>query len=189
MRERILQAATEMFIEEGFEKTSIRNIAERIEYSPATIYLYFKDKNELFYDIHNRCFEQFFERLSQARHVAHPMERIRLMGDIFLAFAHENPEFYDLMFIMRAPLEAIGPTETWRPGFRSFELLKETIRECMDGGYMKPASVDVAAISILSMMHGMASLSIRKRLKMYPEEQKPELFRQALDNLMELVST
>ena len=42
MRQRILDAAQQVFVEEGYEKASIRNIAERIEYSPATIYLYFK---------------------------------------------------------------------------------------------------------------------------------------------------
>jgi AcrR family transcriptional regulator len=37
MRERIIEASMKMFIEEGYEKTSIRNIAEKIEYSPATL--------------------------------------------------------------------------------------------------------------------------------------------------------
>ena len=50
MHDRILQAATVMFLEDGYEKTSIRNIADKIEYSPATIYLYFKDKDELHQD-------------------------------------------------------------------------------------------------------------------------------------------
>jgi AcrR family transcriptional regulator len=48
MRDLILNVATEMFIEEGYDKTSIRKIADKIEYSPATIYLYFKDKDEIF---------------------------------------------------------------------------------------------------------------------------------------------
>ncbi len=53
----ILEAATKMFLEDGFDKTSLRNIADKIEYSPATIYLYFKDKNELFYAIQEKGFE------------------------------------------------------------------------------------------------------------------------------------
>ena len=42
-RQAILTAAQHLFNEQGFEKVSMRNIAEAIEYSPATIYLYFKD--------------------------------------------------------------------------------------------------------------------------------------------------
>ena len=49
MRRLILGAARQLFLEQGYEKTSIRNIADVIEYSPATIYLYYKDKNELFF--------------------------------------------------------------------------------------------------------------------------------------------
>jgi len=47
MKDRILQSAHQLFVEKGFEQVSIRNIAEAIEYSPATIYLYFKDKDEI----------------------------------------------------------------------------------------------------------------------------------------------
>ena len=48
LKGKILQAAKELFMEKGFEDTSIRNIAEKIEYSPTTIYLYFKDKDDIF---------------------------------------------------------------------------------------------------------------------------------------------
>ena len=44
LRQDILDAARDLFIEEGYENTSMRKIAERIEYSPTTIYYYFKDK-------------------------------------------------------------------------------------------------------------------------------------------------
>ena len=56
MKARILEAAKKLFLENGFEKTSIRNIAEEIEYSPGTIYLYFKDKNDLLFALHQQAF-------------------------------------------------------------------------------------------------------------------------------------
>ena len=49
LRQDILDVAREMFATEGYESVSMRKIADKIEYSPTTIYLYFKDKNELFY--------------------------------------------------------------------------------------------------------------------------------------------
>ena len=39
LKELILKEAKAVFLEEGYEKTSIRKIADRIEYSPTTIYL------------------------------------------------------------------------------------------------------------------------------------------------------
>lgn len=47
VKKKIFDAASDIIIEEGFEKLSIRKIADRIEYSPGVIYNYFKDKNEI----------------------------------------------------------------------------------------------------------------------------------------------
>ena len=49
LREKILEKAKEILIKEGQDNLSIRNIATAIEYSPATIYLYFQDKDEIVY--------------------------------------------------------------------------------------------------------------------------------------------
>lgn len=47
IRKKIFDAASDIIIDEGFEKLSIRKIANKIEYSPGVIYNYFKDKNEI----------------------------------------------------------------------------------------------------------------------------------------------
>ena len=44
IREKILDAARDLFVSEGYEAVSMRKIADRIEYSPTAIYLHFKDK-------------------------------------------------------------------------------------------------------------------------------------------------
>ncbi len=188
MRELILQTATCMFLEEGYEKTSLRNIAEKIEYSPATIYLYFKDKKELFYAIHERAFENFFVHMSSAEKIINPMQRLRRMGELYIEFAFQNPELYDLMFIMRAPMEAIKESRAeWGHGPRSFELLRTTIINCMEAKLMKPMDIDVAALSIFSFIHGFTSMTIRDRLIMYPKESLRPLLEKSLDNMIDLM--
>ncbi len=47
VREEILDAARTLFVKEGYEHVSIRKIAEKVEYAPGTIYLYFRDKAEI----------------------------------------------------------------------------------------------------------------------------------------------
>lgn len=64
MRALILDAARKIFLEKGYEHTSIRNIAEKIEYSPGTIYLYFKEKDEIFHALHEEGFRRLLERCS-----------------------------------------------------------------------------------------------------------------------------
>lgn len=187
IRNQILEVATDLFLKEGFDKTSMRGIAEKIEYSPATIYLHFKDKNEIFQAIHDQGFEKFFIKLSESSAIENPFLRLRKMGDLYLEFAFENPEYYDLMFIMRAPMIALELDGCdWNSGFRSYDLAKATIKEAIEEGLVKKVDVDVAAVMIVSMMHGMASLAIRERFKMYDKESLPFLFKDAIDKLMQM---
>ncbi len=185
MRDLVLKVATELFIEEGYDKTSIRKIADRIEYSPATIYLYFKDKDEIFHAIHEKGFEIFFHRMEALAVIKNPFERLRKLGEEYIRFAYEYPEYYDLMFIMRAPMEFIKG-DTWDCGHQAHEGLKAMIRECMEQGYMKPIDVDLASLSIWSFMHGMTSLAIRNRFKMYEGDRVRQLMDEAVDTMLQL---
>ncbi|MEI6899671.1 MAG: helix-turn-helix domain-containing protein, partial [Bacteroidota bacterium] len=77
LKDLILSAAKSLFIEKGIDETSIRNIAERIEYSPATIYLYFKDKDEILHELHSQGFQELGSRMSVLMAVGDPFERLK----------------------------------------------------------------------------------------------------------------
>lgn len=51
MKKKIKGAAIGLIEQEGYENLSIRKIASKIEYSPTTIYLYYKDKAAIITDI------------------------------------------------------------------------------------------------------------------------------------------
>lgn len=188
MKNLILEAASRLFQEQGYEKTSIRNIAERIEYSPATIYLYYKDKDELFYGVHEKGFELLLDQLKPLMNIADPLERLRQMGDTYVRFAFEHPDYYDLMFIVSGPIENLHKqNEEWDCGLQNFQLLRQTVAECLDKQLIKSANVDVAAMSIFSFIHGMVSLAIRNRFVMFPKEKLPELFEASMENMINLI--
>jgi AcrR family transcriptional regulator len=48
---RSVDAAGALFLEQGYERFSLRKVAERIGYSPTTIYLYFRDKDDLLFTV------------------------------------------------------------------------------------------------------------------------------------------
>lgn len=104
LRLAILMAAKELFLAKGFEATTLRNIAEKIEFSPSTIYQYFKDKNEIFYTIHAEAFSELLKRFKASEIHENPMDQLIALGEIYIGFAQENSELYDLMFIMEAPI-------------------------------------------------------------------------------------
>ena len=175
MRKLIIDTATQLFIEKGFDKTSMRNIAEAMEYSPATIYLYFKDKSELFNAIHEIGFKVFFEYLSQVKDIADPMDRLDKLGQQYIHFALENPGYYDLMLIMREPMNAEKNEEDWDQGDTSHKILTSTVAACMEQGYFKGNDPSVISFMIWSQVHGICSMMIRERMKFYPEEGREEL--------------
>jgi AcrR family transcriptional regulator len=188
LRGKILQAAKELFMMKGFEDTSIRNIAEKIEYSPTTIYLYFKDKDDIFCELHKEGFmllNQYFKPLA---HVADPFERLKAINKSYITFALENGEFYDLMFIIRSPMNSITKEDSdWEEGKRSFSFLTNTIAECVAKGYFKDMQPEIVAFTVWSMVHGIVSLEIRNRCSVVESLNQKDLAKKASEMVNEIL--
>lgn len=167
MRERILEAATEVFIAEGYEKASIRTIADRIEYSPATIYLYFADKDALLFAVHELGFKQLLERFEALSSIEDPFERLHRLGLEYIDFGLNNQQLYDLMFIINAPMDAIGKPESWQMGEKTFFYLLSTVAECLQRKVLRSPSNDPFLVAKMhwAYVHGLVSLYVRNRFK------------------------
>lgn len=189
MRQNIIDAAISMFAEEGYDKTSIRRIADKIEYSPATIYLYYKDKDELLYDVQKVVFEQLFAVFRKEVTATHPFERLQQIAYSYVNFGRINPELYDLMFIIRAPMNVIEEQEAWKNGDDCFGFLLNCLDECIQQELIRFDNKMLAAISIWGMMHGLVSLDVRCRLKvmqLQPED-VTEVVKAAVDQYLNLI--
>lgn len=160
MRLMILEAAKEVFVTEGFEKASIRAIAERIEYSPATIYLYFKDKNEIFHALHRNGFKVLVEKFSVLSSINHPFDRLKAMGRHYIEFAMQNPGTYKLLFVMEEPLRHVESCkqDEWDEGDRAFDILTATVAQCQKESYFLGFETESLAFVIWSTMHGLCTL-------------------------------
>jgi AcrR family transcriptional regulator len=53
-RERILDIALELFVEQGYEKTSLRDIAEQLGTTKAALYYHFERKQDILLELHLR---------------------------------------------------------------------------------------------------------------------------------------
>ncbi len=183
MREKILHTASQLFVERGFEKTTIRAIAEEIGYSPRTIYLYFKDKDDLFYQMSLDAFKLFVQYFQEVPTDGDPLDRLCKLGQKYLSFASEHPGYYDLMFILRSPMNHDENDETFEIGMKSKGILKAIVSDCQKAGYLQGYEIEHLALMIWAEVHGLVSLHIRERLKMYPDmdsvpriEQAHEIF-------------
>jgi AcrR family transcriptional regulator len=65
-RERILDVALDLFVDRGYDKTSLREIAERLGVTKAALYYHFRSKEDILMALHQRLhglFDAAMERL------------------------------------------------------------------------------------------------------------------------------
>ncbi len=191
MRRRILDVAMNMFLVEGYDKTSLRNIAEKIEYSPATIYLYFKDKDELFYEVQKDAFQKLNEVFAQQVTATEPLARLRQICHTYVQFGIANPELYDLMFIIRAPMNVVEEKEMWDNGTDAFDFLVQTLTACIEQKLIKYTDPMIAALSVWSMGHGLISLNVRCRFKVMQmsDEDVANSINLSIEEFLRVIST
>ena len=127
MEKHVLDAAMKLYLKEGYKNVTIRKIAKTIEYSPATIYLYFKDKEEIFFTLQKLGFKKFYTEQLSVQTIKDPVKRLIAHGEVYVKFALENKEYYDLMFITSEPVFMFKDRKDWDTGVNSYDLLKQYV--------------------------------------------------------------
>ena len=186
MRKLIMDAAMEMFVKDGYEKTSIRNIADKIEYSPATIYLYYKDKDELLWGLQTEAFIKLNEMFRANVTAKDPVEQLAQIAKLYVQFGMSNPDLYDLMFIIRSPMN-VESDEKWESGTAAFNFLEDIIERC--GDRLRYKDTKMAAFSCWSMVHGLVSLNVRGRCMVLEisDDAVNDMVMRAIDEFISLI--
>jgi AcrR family transcriptional regulator len=89
-QERILVAATELFLSRGYENTTIAQVAERAEVSRATVFWHFSDKESLFRECFNRICEPFRRSLQRDFSSLPAEKRLREQVELYQTFVAEH---------------------------------------------------------------------------------------------------
>lgn len=181
VREQITRAALQLFLDEGFERVSMRRIAEAVGYTPGALYAYFRDKDEILFALHALGFAQLRTALRSLDGVAVPPgERLFKLGERYLRFAFENPQLYQLMFITNRIGQRIREDKRWEVGLDNYEHLRSVVRACMAAGVLPRADVEAATFAVWSEVHGIASAVIRGRThSVIPARDLPRVVRDA----------
>src|SRR5688572_14608016 len=99
IRSKILEAARELFATEGYERVTMRRVAEVIEYSPTAIYHHFKDKDDLVKSLCEADFTRLLAVFQAHKPPKDPIEWIRQLGRGYARFGLEHPNQYRFMFL------------------------------------------------------------------------------------------
>jgi AcrR family transcriptional regulator len=166
LRKQILDAARELFVEQGYDAVTMRKIAQAIEYSPTAIYLHFKDKMAVMRALCDQDYLALAKRFRKIAAVADPIERLRQTGLAYAEFGFKHPNHYQWMFMTLHPHNRPEDSalEQGNPEEDAYAFLKWTVGQAIAEGRLRPELDDVELVSqvIWSGIHGVVSLRIAK---------------------------
>ena len=166
-RDKILDAARELFVTEGYEGVSMRRVADMIEYSPTAIYVYFVDKEELFRELCHRDYARLAEVLQRSVATPDPVERLKQIGGIYVEFGVRYPNHYKFMFMTPHPgheMDEVDREMHGNPEKDAYAFLKWAVQQAIDAGCFRQDVNDAELISqtLWASVHGVISLQIAK---------------------------
>ncbi|WP_437317622.1 TetR/AcrR family transcriptional regulator [Sorangium sp. So ce385] len=171
LRGAILAAAGELFLEQGYEAFSMRQVAERIGYSATTIYRYYENKDDLLFAIVHEGFTEFLRALvAAAESTADPIERMEALGAAYVRFGMQNPVHYRLMFMQRFDFVFDQRKEQQQPMVESFDVLQKAVASAMAAGAMQRGDVERHSQVIWALVHGITSLALANGGRFSPED-------------------
>jgi AcrR family transcriptional regulator len=190
-RDLILDAARELFVNEGYEGVSMRKVAEKIEYSPTAIYVHFADKEELFRELCHQDFAHLAQVFQSAALPQDVVGRLKHIGRTYVEFGRQYPNHYKLMFMTPHPPTELDESDRevrGNPEVDAYAFLKLTVRQAIDAGVFRAGLDDAELISqtLWAAVHGVISLQIAKHCDSWvdwrPLEQRVELILDAVLN-------
>jgi AcrR family transcriptional regulator len=162
-RREILNSARKLFIKVGYEKFSMRGLAKKIDYSPTTIYLYFKNKDDLLLAICEEVAEQFLTKLSHIRSVQKkPLEVLRQSMLYLVEFAFDNPNQYKVFFLARPNVYGTQEEFMKRESMarNSYFEFREIVRDCIKAGKLRRMDINVLTQVLATAPHGLIAMTL-----------------------------
>ncbi len=159
-RESILEAALQIVTQHGVEALSMREIAERIDYSPSGLYEYFSSKEEIIDALVDEGFARLTARMKHGIHGETALSRLQEAGKVYMHFALQEPQLYVMMF-NRKPLAPCSLAEVeqntaYAQLVQIFQdgLLSEEFHPANGAGWQE------LAYACWSLMHGLSMLRL-----------------------------
>jgi AcrR family transcriptional regulator len=180
MRSKILDAARELFAAEGYDRVTMRRIADAIEYSPTTIYNHFEDKDDL---VRSLCEDDFGRLLSFMQGQEPPSSApalIRQLGHAYARFALEYPNHYRFLFMTQNKLEK--PEGEKGPGDAAYDLVRQAASLGLSTGELAGRDADTMAQVLWASLHGVVALLITLKATNWPTPPASDLVDQVIDN-------
>lgn len=169
IRTRIIEAALEIIVEEGYNSLTMRRLGNRLHMSAPNLYNFFSCKEEIYISIVIKGFQMLYDELEQSyRTCADPSSRALTFLDTYVRFGTTNKAYYDVMFTrptpkyndyLGTPYEKLSEVE-YRISMDIARLGMDALKGVIyDGAGLTEDDIIHHTVKIWSLLHGMVSLA------------------------------
>ncbi len=179
-----MEVSRRMLMKHGFGKMSMRKIAKQVEVSATSIYLHFKNKDELLLELIDLSIANLTRAINKnVEEGDDPVTKLEKMADSFLDFAIKYPQEYEIIYMVRPEEMPEYPKEKFEQVRKIYEMLADILREGDRAGMLKVDNPLTSSYIIWAQLHGVASVIISKRLDTrIPTD---EFMKQAKDHIIQ----
>ncbi|PAQ16037.1 TetR family transcriptional regulator [Bacillaceae bacterium SAOS 7] len=167
IKKEIIDAARQLFLDEGYQHVSMRKIASKIGYTPTTIYIYFKNKEEILLHLLEEGYGLFYHELKIAYdHSFDQSHEIKLfnMCEAYIYFGLKQPDYYNIIFTKNLETNTSRIENSNR--FNGFLLLNTVVKGFIQENTFIENSQELVqsdmnmSHTIWASLHGLTSLLI-----------------------------
>ena len=172
----IIEASQRRFGLYGIEKTSMREIADDLKLSKASLYYYFPDKESLYKAVVEKEQAEFIAKISER------MVSIRKPEQLLLEYANARLSYFrSLLNLSRLRLEAYSGLN---PGFlaaiqifkeKEKEIIKKIFEKGINSGIFKIKDTDQLATMYLDLLRGLRITLIKEKETLFIEQAEYDL--------------
>jgi AcrR family transcriptional regulator len=180
-KERLLNAARDLYLEVGPQGFSLREVARRTGLTAPAVYRHYDSKEALLGAVCHEGFRVFGGFLMAALEQPKPLDRLRAAGRQYLCFGLERPRDYRVIFMSEPPGQKPEPTQA---PHSTFQFLVDRVVECMEAKLLRKDNPHEVAIGIWAHVHGLTSLRLSGHLAALDDASFAVFFGRSLDRLL-----
>lgn len=166
-RKTILDAAERVFARHGFHAATMDKIAREAEYSPGTLYLYFKDKDALYFALFVSKLTEMVDTAERAGNAcSDPLDGLHKLTVAHFEYSDRNREFSEVFFKHHPgeqPEQSEGGRTIERVIERHHAVVRRLVEEAQRRGQIDAGDPQAYASALIGMILHMSREMERQR--------------------------
>lgn len=183
LKQRIIHAARNVLLDNGYRNFSLRKIAREINVSATSIYLHFENKDDLVHTLMEEAIERLNGQLAQSiTKFDDPISKLSALAYEYVGFALDHPREYQIIYLISSEEMTRYPKEKFRKARKGYEIVTEVLSEGVESGLIAEQKPRIAAYTFWAQLHGVMSVVLSKRLDTRIDQE--EFIEEAIDHII-----